>query len=161
MPTVRFAKPLTVTLVSAALLTLPLSGAALADAAKPQPTVTITTQDPAQPANVDLAWGKDTERRGALKVSVEPGRVRAGGTYEVTIVAKGVSSGRATVTSPEGKTYRVALHDGRDTLTLTAPAKAKPGQKTVTVKVGNKVATASFTVVDAKKPRDDRHHDGR
>ncbi|MDP4510747.1 hypothetical protein [Nonomuraea turcica] len=157
----RFAKPLTVTLVSAALLTLPFSGAALADTPKPQPTVTITTLDPAQPVNVYPAWDQDAKRRVAVKVSVEPGRVRAGDTYEVTIVAKGVSSGRATVTSPEGKTYRVALSGGRATLTLTAPAKSKPGKKTVTVKVGNKVATASFTVVDAKKPRDDRHHDGR
>ncbi|MGP3958154.1 hypothetical protein ACTWPT_19280 [Nonomuraea sp. 3N208] len=153
------------TLVSAALLALPLSGAALAETPKPQPaaTIAIGTLNPAQPGNVDLAWGKDTDakRRVAVKVSVEPGRVRAGSTYEVTIVAKGASSGRATVTSPEGKTYRVALSGGRATLTLTAPAKARPGEKTVTVKVGNKVATASFTVVDAKKPRDDRHHDGR
>ncbi|TMR20978.1 hypothetical protein ETD86_17140 [Nonomuraea turkmeniaca] len=149
------------TFVSAAMLALPFSGAALAETPKPQPTATITTQHPAQQTDVHPAWDKDGKRRVEVKVSVDPGRVRAGGTYEVTILAKGGSSGTATVTSPEDKTYRVALSGGRGTLTLTAPAKAKPGKKTVTVKVGNKVATASFTVADAKKQRDDRHHHGR
>ncbi|MGP3912878.1 hypothetical protein [Nonomuraea sp. 10N515B] len=42
------------------------------------------------------------------------------------------------------------------------PTKTKPATKTVPVKVGNKVATASFTVVDGKQnQRDDRRHDGR
>ncbi|MGI5285676.1 hypothetical protein ACQEVF_20390 [Nonomuraea polychroma] len=42
------------------------------------------------------------------------------------------------------------------------PAKTKPATKIVTVEVGNKVATASFTVVGGKQDqRDDRRHDGR
>ncbi|MFI7703082.1 hypothetical protein [Nonomuraea sp. NPDC049480] len=144
------------TLVSAALIALPFSGAALADTPKPRPTVTIEAP---QPTLVD-ATAKD--RRVPLTVEVNPRRVRAGASYEVTITAKGGRSGTALVTSPEGKTYRVALSDGRATKTLTVPAKTKPGSKTVSVKVGNKVATASFTVVGGKHDkRDDHRHDGR
>lgn len=169
----RFAKPVVVSLVSAALLALPLSGAALADAHKPQPTTTLETPRPAnstpQPvietpkaADVPAVVPQDRRKKTTLEVSVEPSHVRAGASYEVTIVAKGASSRTAMVTSPEGKTYRVALSGGRATKTLTLPANTKPGKKTVTVKVGNKVATESFTVVGGKRDqRDDRRHDGR
>jgi hypothetical protein len=168
---VRFSKPFAVTLASAALLTLPLSGAAFADA-RPQPTAAVqapqsaatvkapqpTHSNPAMPtvSQDQLAKGRDDARRFALKVSVDPERVRAGDSYDVTIAAKGLRSGTAVVTSPEGKSYRVALSDGKATKTLTVPSKAKPGSKTVTVKVGNRTATASFDVV---APRPQRHHD--
>ncbi|WP_188189365.1 hypothetical protein [Nonomuraea sp. SYSU D8015] len=163
----RFSKPLVVALTSAAMLALPLSGAALADVRKPQPTTAIETPKatPTYDAST-LAIAQELRdshsSKAGLKVSVEPSRVRAGASYEVTINAKGVSSRTATVISPEGKTYRVALSGGSATKTLTVPANAKPGAKTVTVKVGNKVATASFTVVGGKKQdeRDDHGHDG-
>ncbi|MFI6735947.1 hypothetical protein ACIBI9_23740 [Nonomuraea sp. NPDC050451] len=157
------------TLASAALLTLPLSGAAFADA-KPQPAATVkapqpTHSNPATPTvpQDQLAKGRDDARRFALKVSVDPDRVRAGDSYDVTIVAKGLRSGTAVVTSPEGKNYRVALSDGKATKTLTVPSKAKAGSKTVTVKVGNRTATASFDVVGPRPQRDERHrgHDGK
>ncbi|MGP3912886.1 hypothetical protein [Nonomuraea sp. 10N515B] len=167
----RFSKPLTVTLVSAAMLALPFSGAALADSRTPAPTMTITPQEPAmtitpaQPPHSDRAKTRDRwNKKNSLAVSVSPGRVRAGDSYTVTITAKGVSSGTATVTSPEGRTYRVALSGGQATKTLTLPAKTKPGSKTVSVKVGNKVATASFAVVGGKQQQRDDHgrgHDGR
>jgi hypothetical protein len=40
-------------------------------------------------------------------------------------------------------------------------AKAGDGAKTVTAGVGDKVATASFTVAGGKHEHRDRHHDGR
>ncbi|WP_431913860.1 hypothetical protein [Nonomuraea jabiensis] len=172
------------TLAGAALLTLPLSGAAFADA-RPQPAATAKAPQPAatvkapQPAATvkapqqahanpatptvpqdQLAKGRDDARGFELKVSVDADRVRAGDSYDVTIAAKGLRSGTAVVTSPEGKTYRVALSDGKATKTLTVPSKAKPGSKTVTVKVGNRTATASFDVV-APRPQRHHNHDGK
>ncbi|MFD0469320.1 hypothetical protein ACFQ0B_14140 [Nonomuraea thailandensis] len=42
------------------------------------------------------------------------------------------------------------------------PSKARAGSRTVSVKVGNRTATASFTVVAPRKQeRDERRHDGR
>ncbi|MEU6782386.1 hypothetical protein ABZ912_24575 [Nonomuraea angiospora] len=157
------------TLASAALLTLPLSGAAFADA-RPQPAATAKAPQPTHSNPVtptvpqdQLVKGRDDARRFALKVSVDPDRVRVGDSYDVTIAAKGLRSGTAVVTSPEGKTYRVTLSDGKATKTLTVPSKAKPGSKTVTVKVGNQTATASFDVVAPRPQRDERHrgHDGK
>ncbi|MFI7128981.1 hypothetical protein ACIBQ1_24985 [Nonomuraea sp. NPDC050153] len=157
------------TVASAALLALPLSGAAFADGARPQPAATAKAPQPAHsnPAaptvpQDQLAKGYDA-RKVALKVSVDPERVRAGDSYDVSIAAKGLRSGTATVTSPEGKSYRVALSGGKATKTLTVPATAKPGSKTVTVKVGNKTATATFDVVAPRPQRDERHrgHDGK
>ncbi|MEQ4715603.1 hypothetical protein [Nonomuraea sp. B19D2] len=162
----RFAKPFVVTLASAAVLALPLSGAALADARQPQPAATAeapqpTYSNPAVPQD-QLAMGRDAVRAASLKVSVDPGRVRAGGSYEVTIAAKGLHSRTAIVISPEGRRYRVALSGGSATKTLTVPPKARPGSETVTVKVGNKVATAAFEVVGARKhQRDDRRHEAK
>ncbi|GAA2213526.1 hypothetical protein GCM10009850_089890 [Nonomuraea monospora] len=173
----RFSKPLVVTLASVALLTAPLSGAALADSAKPQPAATAQAPQPGDRSTqlTDRKSGKQDVRKqddrnskaraeskkrksdvagiAASKVakvsaSVSPGRVRAGASYTVSIVASGGSS--ATVTSPEGKSYRVSLSGGRGSKTLSVPAGAKAGSKTVTVKVGNKVDTASFTVVRGK-----------
>jgi hypothetical protein len=169
---VRFSKPLTVTLASAALLTLPLSGAAFADGNKPQPAATVKVPQPTHsapakaeptrpvPAKTEDRHGQDTGRKDdkaiSLKVAVDPTRVRAGASYDVTITVRGATTGTATVTSPEGKSYRVALSGGGATKTLTAPAKTKTGDKTVSVKVGNKVATASFEVVSARKQRTSR-----
>ncbi|MGN9847180.1 hypothetical protein ACTMTI_54775 [Nonomuraea sp. H19] len=173
----RFAKPLTVALTAAALMALPLSGAAFAAAPAPESTASLATGKPTvlktpQPARSHPTETKivrekeidrkdDARKRVSLTVSVDPSHVRAGGSYGVTIVAKGVSSGTATITSPEGKSYRVALSGGRATKTLTVPSNAKSGNKTVTVKVGNKVATDSFTVVGGRDQRDDRRHDGK
>ncbi|MEV4292183.1 hypothetical protein AB0K40_42320 [Nonomuraea bangladeshensis] len=146
----RFSKPFTVTLAGAALLALPLSGTALADAPKPAATAPAPAKHEKQ----------DTElRRVSLSVAVDPARVRAGQTYGVTILVKGQTSGTATVTSPEGKSYRVGLSGGRATMRLTVPSRAKAGTQKVTVKIGGRTATASFTVV-APRPRedDDRRH---
>ncbi|MFC4118811.1 hypothetical protein [Nonomuraea zeae] len=158
----RFAKPLTVTLASAALVALPFAGSALADGARPQPTATVKAPQPTHsaPAKTQDRPGKDARHQEvSLKVAVNPSRVRAGSSYGVTIVVKGSSTGTATVTSPEGKSYRVSLSGGRATKTLSVPARAKAGSKTVSVKVGNKVATASFTVVAGKdRKHDDRRH---
>ncbi|MGW3349938.1 hypothetical protein ACWDA3_42135 [Nonomuraea rubra] len=156
----RFAKPFTVTLASAALLALPLAGSALADGARPRPAATAEAPHPAPAAQVR----KDDQHRDArrqassLKVSVDPSRVRAGSSYDVTILAKGLSSGTATVTSPEGRSYRVSLSGGRATKELTVPSEARAGSRTVTVKVGGKTATASFTVV---APQKQERHDRR
>ncbi|MEV0379367.1 hypothetical protein [Nonomuraea sp. NPDC050643] len=166
----RFAKPFTVTIASAALIALPFAGSALADGARPHPTPTATTTARApQPTHSTPAKSpakspaKGTERHEetrdsghrqqqvSLKVAVNPSRVRAGSSYGVTILVKGLSSGTATVTSPEGKTYRVGLSGGQATKTLTVPSKARPGSRTVTVKVGNKTATAAFTVTSGKR----------
>ncbi|GAA3545394.1 hypothetical protein GCM10022419_027040 [Nonomuraea rosea] len=171
----RFAKPFTVTLASAALVALPFAGSALADGARPQPSATVKAPQPTHsaPAKTQDRPGKETQRKDAqrkdtqhqqvsLKVSVNPSRVRAGSSYGVTIVVKGSSTGTATVTSPEGKSYRVSLSGGQATKTLSVPAKAKAGSKTVSVKVGNKTTTASFTVLAGKdRKHDDRGHAGR
>ncbi|AQZ68197.1 unnamed protein product [[Actinomadura] parvosata subsp. kistnae] len=163
----RFAKPFTVTLASAALIALPFAGSALADGARPQPAPTAKAPhaEPAQQVRKDDKH-KDARRQAiSLKVAVNPSRVRAGSSYGVTILVRGLSSGTAVVTSPEGKSYRVSLSDGRATKKLTVPSRTRAGSKTVTVKVGNKTATADFTVVAPKEPqrqdRDDRRHDGR
>lgn len=154
----RFSKPLTVTLAGAAFLALPLSGAALA-APAPQPSHAA----PAAPAPAGKQDARDRKDAGPrqvpLSVAVDPSRVRAGQTYGVTILVKGQTSGTATVTSPEGKSYRVSLSGGRATKELTVPSRAKAGTRKVTVKVGGRTATASFTVV-APRPRedDDRRH---
>ncbi|MEU6791030.1 hypothetical protein ABZ907_04980 [Nonomuraea wenchangensis] len=140
----RFFKPFTVTLAGAALLALPLSGTALADAPKPAATA------PAKHEKQDAG-----PRRVSLSVAVDPARVRAGQTYGVTILVKGLSSGTATVTSPEGKSYRVGLSGGRAAKTLTVPSRARAGTQKVTVKVGGRTATASFTVVAPQPRRDD------
>ncbi|WP_344887803.1 hypothetical protein [Nonomuraea antimicrobica] len=147
------------TVASAALVALPFAGSALADAPRVPQTVTaaaVTTTNTAAakaPAHSSSAKRKEAKSRQAasLKVTVDPGRVSAGSSYDVEIVAKGLSSGTATVTSPEGKTYRVALSDGQATKTLSVPSKTKTGSKTVSVKVGNKVATASFTVTAPRR----------
>ncbi|WP_433435608.1 hypothetical protein [Nonomuraea sp. CA-141351] len=148
------------TLASAAVLALPLSGAALADA-RPQPAATARAPQPAHSSPTvpqdQLFKGRDDARAASLKVSVDSDHVRAGASYDVTIAAKGLPSGTAIVTSPEGKNYRVSLSAGRATKTLTVPSKAKPGTETVTVKVGNKVATATFEVVGGRKPQRDDH----
>ncbi|MCK2213795.1 hypothetical protein MF672_008335 [Actinomadura sp. ATCC 31491] len=167
----RFSKPFTVTLAGAALLALPLSGAALADAPKPGATAEAPQPAHAAPAKQDDHGKKDDRdkkdvkqrrdpQRVSLTASVNPSRVRAGQSYGVTIVVKGLSSGTATVTSPEGKSYRVALSGGRATKTLTVPSRTTAGSRTVTVKVGNRTATADFTVVgpQPRKRDDDRRH---
>ncbi|MEW9549820.1 hypothetical protein [Nonomuraea sp. NPDC050783] len=165
----RFSKPFTVTLAGAALLALPLSGAALADAPEPAATAKALRPAHADPATrQDDRDRKDVERKEprhqkvSLSASVNPSRVRAGQSYGVTIVVKGLSTGTATVTSPEGKSYRVALSGGRATRKLTVPSRAKAGSRTVTVKAGGTTATASFTVVAPQpRERDDdrrRHH---
>lgn len=107
---------------------------------------------------------QETKRRNpvSLDVSVNPARVKQGASYGVTIVVKGASAGTAaTITSPEGKSYRVSLDQRKVTKTLTVPAHAKPGTKTVSVKVGNRVATATFTVVGSGAQRDDHRHEGK
>ncbi|MGW0802366.1 hypothetical protein [Nonomuraea sp. NPDC002799] len=168
----RFSKPLTVTLAGAALIVLPLSGAAFADDARPHPAATAKAPQPTHPAPAhakDAKDAKDVKHQAvkhqaakpiSLKVAVNQSRVRAGASYGVTIVVKGASSGQATVTSPEGKSYRVSLSGGRATKTLTVPSRTKSGSKTVSVKVGNKVATASFTVVGARKAQHDEPRHG-
>ncbi|GAA4915331.1 hypothetical protein HD597_010753 [Nonomuraea thailandensis] len=160
----RFAKPFTVTIAGAALLALPFTGSALADGARPQPAPTAKASHPAPAKQVRKDDKHQDTRRQAisLKVSVDPSRVRAGSSYDVTILARGLSSGTAVVTSPEGKSYRVSLSGGRATKELTVPSKARAGSRTVSVKVGNRTATASFTVVAPRKQeRDERRHDGR
>jgi hypothetical protein len=172
---VRFIKPLTVTAAATALLALPFAGGAFADTAKPQPTTTITpgprTTPPTAPVKTsrptptaDTLYVQETKRRDhtSLDVSVNPTRVKQGASYGVTIVVKGASAGSAaTITSPEGKSYRVSLDQRKVTKTLTVPAHAKPGTKTVSVKVGNRVATATFTVVSSGAHRDDHRHEGK
>ncbi|MFG1711350.1 hypothetical protein ACFLIM_50210 [Nonomuraea sp. M3C6] len=145
----RFSKPFAVTLASVAMIALPLSGAALADGARPKPAATAKAPQPkhSTPANTKDSHGKEV----SLSVSVNTDRVRAGDSYSVTIIARGVSSGTATVTSPEGKSYRVSLSGGRAAKTLTVPSKTKAGDKTVSVTVGSKVAEASFTVVSNRR----------
>jgi hypothetical protein len=164
---VRFAKPFTVTIAGAALIALPFAGSAAADGARPQPAPTAKTSHsaPAKQVRKDDKH-KDARRQAiSLKVAVNPSRVRAGSSYDVTILAKGISSGTAVVTSPEGRSYRVSLSGGRATKELTVPSKARAGSETVSVKVGDRTATASFTVVaprtSEKQERDDRRHDGR
>lgn len=158
----RFAKPFSVTIASAALVALPFAGSAFADAPKaPQPQPQPTHSSPAKPQKHQEPKRetnhKEIEHQTvSLKVSVSESRVRAGSTYGVTITAKGVSSGTATITSPEGKSYRVSLSHGRATKTLAVPSRTKAGTKQVTVKVANKTATASFTVLAAS-----RHHQSR
>ncbi|WP_433514627.1 hypothetical protein ACQP2T_02805 [Nonomuraea sp. CA-143628] len=203
MISVRFLKPLTVTLASAALVALPFAGGAFADSGQPQPAPTVTpgvkttqkvtpgvkttpTTKPTAPVKTGRPTATDEnarpkrptstaheretttstlylkERRTSLDVSVNPTRVKQGASYGVTIVVKGASAGKAaTITSPEGKSYRVSLDQRTVTKTLTVPAKAKLGAKTVTVKVGNRTATAQFTVVRGGDHRDDRRHEGK
>lgn len=172
---VRFSKPITVTVATAALIAVPLTGAALADAAKPQPAASAPQHaaTPAPHASASKPDDKRDDRRDdkdakavSLSVSVNPGRVRAGDSYGVTIILKGGRSGTATVTSPEGKSYRVALSGGRATKTLSVPSNARSGSKTVSVKAGGKTATASFTVVGGAKqpqpkPTQSKHDDKR
>jgi hypothetical protein len=162
---VRFAKPFTVTLASAALIALPFAGSALADNARPQPAATAKAPQPTHstPAKKQDQHGKENKRKDAkrfsLKVSVDKSRVRAGSSYAVTITAKGLTSGTALLTTPEGKTYRVPLSSGTATKNLTVPSRTRGGSKTVTVKLANKTATASFTVVTTKN--DTRRHESR
>jgi hypothetical protein len=145
----RFSKSFAVTLASAALIAVPLSGAALADSANPHHAVTVKTPHPTHSAPAKT--GAQHSKKISLSVSVNPGRVRAGASYDVTITATGVSAGTATVTSPEGKNYRVSLSDGEATKTLTVPSRTKTGDKTVSVEIGDKTATTSFTVVSNRK----------
>jgi outer membrane biosynthesis protein TonB len=200
--TLRFLKPITVTLAGAGLLALPFAGGAFADSSKPHPTPTVTqttqpktpkptsspktpkptsspktpkptsspkhsssptkvrTKEPApapRRTSTEASWVK---RATSLSVSVNPTRVKAGSSYGVTVVVKGGSSnGTATITSPEGKSYQVSLSQHRATKTLTVPSRTKSGAKTVKVKVGNRVATAQFTVVSGNQ-RDDHSHTG-
>ncbi|MFD1539253.1 hypothetical protein [Nonomuraea guangzhouensis] len=170
-------KPLTVTAAATALIALPFAGGAFADTAKPHPTTTVTpgpkttpTTLPTAPVKTarptptaDTLYVQETKRRDhtSLDVSVNPSRVKQGASYGVTIVVKGApAGGKATITSPEGKSYRVSLDQRKVTKTLTVPAHAKPGTKTVSVKVGNRVATATFTVV-GRAHRDDHRHEGK
>ncbi|MEU7855600.1 hypothetical protein [Nonomuraea sp. NPDC049141] len=183
MISVRFLKPLTVTAAATALIALPFGGGAFADTAKPgtakpHPTTTVTpgpkttpTTLPTAPVKTarptptaDTLYVQETKRRDhtSLDVSVNPSRVKQGASYGVTIVVKGApAGGTATITSPEGKSYRVSLDQRKVTKTLTVPAHAKPGTKTVSVKVGNRVATATFTVVSGGAHRDDHRHEGK
>lgn len=66
----RFSKPFAVPLVGAALLPLPLSGAAFADVAKPSHPVTVKTPRPTHsaPTKTDESHGKQL----SLSVSVNP-----------------------------------------------------------------------------------------
>ncbi|MFC5825137.1 hypothetical protein [Nonomuraea insulae] len=145
------------TIASAALVALPFAGSAFADAPKaPQPT----HSSPAKPQQHqepkrETKHQEPKHQTVSLKVSVSESRVRAGSTYGVTIVAKGVSSGTATITSPEGKNYRVSLSHGRATKELALSSRTRTGTKTVTVKVADKTAKASFTVLAASR------HQGR
>lgn len=187
----RFLKPLTVTAAATALIALPFAGGAFADTAKPHPTTTVTPGPKTTPTTLPTApvktgrptpkpgtktgherettststlYVQETKRRDhtSLDVSVNPSRVKQGASYGVTIVVKGASAGsQATITSPEGKSYRVSLDQRTVTKTLTVPAHAKPGTKTVSVKVGNKTATAEFTVVRGGAQRDDHRHEGK
>ncbi|MEV0353969.1 hypothetical protein AB0H88_50210 [Nonomuraea sp. NPDC050680] len=205
MISVRFLKPLTVTLASAALVALPFAGGAFADSGQPQPAPTVTpgvkttptvtpgvkttpTTKPTAPVKTGRPTATDENARpkrpvstaherettastlylkehrspASLDVSVNPTRVKQGASYGVTIVVRGASAGTAaTITSPEGKSYRVSLDQRTVTKTLTVPAKAKLGAKTVTVKVGNRTATAQFTVVRGGDHRDDHRHEGK
>lgn len=175
---VRFIKPLAVTAAATALIALPFAGGAFADTAKPQPTTTVTpgprttpTTLPTAPVKTgrpttkaDTLYVQETKRRDhtSIDVSVNPTRVKQGASYGVTIVVKGASAGSAaTITSPEGKSYRVSLDQRKVTKTLTVPAHAKPGTKTVSVKVGNRVTTATFTVVSSGGHRDDHRNEGK
>ncbi|MEV0620501.1 hypothetical protein AB0I81_44765 [Nonomuraea sp. NPDC050404] len=149
------------TIASAALIALPFAGSALADGARPHPTATAKAPQPAHsaPAKQDRHGKEDTYKHAkhkttSLKVAVSSSRVRAGSSYAVTITTKGLSSGTATLTTPEGRTYRVPLSSGRARKNLTVPSRTRAGTKTVTVKVAGKTATASFTVTAASK----RHH---
>jgi hypothetical protein len=186
---VRFLKPLTVTLASAALVALPFAGGAFADSGRPQPAPTVTpSTKPTAPVTTGRPTATDENTRPkhpastapkrettvstlaltqhrrplSLDVSVNPTHVKQGASYGVTIVVRGASAGKAaTITSPEGKSYRVSLDQRTVTKTLTVPAKAKLGAKTVTVKVGNRTATAQFTVVRGGDHRDDHRHEGK
>ncbi|MFD0469319.1 hypothetical protein ACFQ0B_14135 [Nonomuraea thailandensis] len=86
----RFAKPFTVTIAGAALLALPFTGSALADGARPQPAPTAKASHPAPAKQVRKDDKHQDTRRQAisLKVSVDPSRVRAGSSYDVTILAR-------------------------------------------------------------------------
>lgn len=158
----RFAKPFSVTIASAALVALPFAGSAFADAPKaPQPTHSSPAkpqkhQEPKRETKRETKHQEPRHQTVSLKVSVSESRVRAGSTYGVTIIAKGVSSGTATITSPEGKNYRVSLSHGRATKELALSPRTRTGTKTVTVKVADKTAKASFTALAAP-----RHHQGR
>ncbi|NUW46357.1 hypothetical protein [Nonomuraea rhodomycinica] len=149
----RFVKPFTVGVASAALLAVPFAGVSLAAAAGPEPERAVTVV------------GDD--HRVPVKAEVTPGEVAAGGAYKVTIFAKGVRPGAtATIRSPQGATYKVTLKDGRGSKTLTVPRTTKPGRYKVGVTVAGRVTTAEFTVTRddhdarARDTRDDRDGHG-
>ncbi|NUW33370.1 hypothetical protein HTZ77_18325 [Nonomuraea sp. SMC257] len=145
----RFVKPLTVGVAGAVLLAVPFAGVSLAATAEPapEPAVTVVGDDHRAPVH-----------QVSVKAEVTPGEVAAGDAYKVTIFAKGVRPGAtATVRSPQGVTYKVALNDGRATKTLTVPRATKPGRYKLGVTVAGRVTTAEFTVT-----RDERDgHDSR
>ncbi|SNS48334.1 hypothetical protein SAMN05216276_101076 [Streptosporangium subroseum] len=149
----RFAKPFTATVLGATLIALPFAGSALADSGHLQPIATVTKDAQPKPTAPSAI---------SLKVAVNPGQVRQGGSYTVSIVAKGAAAGAtATVKTPEGRSYQVTIRGRQASKTLTVPSNARPGSKTVTVTVGSKITTAEFTVTTAKNGKNGKKHDVR
>ncbi|MEV6865666.1 hypothetical protein AB0M44_32290 [Streptosporangium subroseum] len=127
------------------LIGVPFAGSALADSGyKPAP---IKHAAPAKPAKYNSSVT-------SLRASVSPGQVKQGGSYTVSIVARGAADGAtATVKSPQGRSYSVTVTGQQASKTLTVASNAELGDKTVTVTVGNKTVTAEFTVISTKKHR--------
>ncbi|GAA2885948.1 hypothetical protein GCM10010517_49600 [Streptosporangium fragile] len=151
----RFAKPLAVTVLGATLITVPFAGGAFADSGRPQAPAAVVKAEP-EPAkgSVDAGDRHETRRVVSLKVSVDPERVKQGGSYMVSIVARGAANGStATVKSPEGRSYRVVIKGQKASKALTVPVTARPGEQTVTVTVGGETATAEFTVIGKDKDK--------
>ncbi|SNT21017.1 hypothetical protein SAMN05216276_1028103 [Streptosporangium subroseum] len=144
----RFAKPLAATVLGMTLIGVPFAGSALADSGyKPAPTKHAAPAKPAKPAKYNSSVT-------SLRASVSPGEVKQGGSYTVSILARGAADGAtATVTSPQGRSYSVTVTGQKASKTLTVASDAELGDKTVTVTVGNKTATAEFTVISTKKHR--------
>jgi hypothetical protein len=146
----RFAKPLAATVLGMTLIGVPFASGALADSGhSPAPTIKHAT--PAKPSKPSKYT---TPNVSSLKASIDPGQVRPGGSYTVSILARGATDGATvTVTSPEGRSYPVTISGQQASKTLTVSSNAKPGDKTVTVTIGSKTATAEFTVISTRKHR--------
>ncbi|MGN9845908.1 hypothetical protein ACTMTI_48095 [Nonomuraea sp. H19] len=123
-----FAKPLAAGAIGATFLVAPFAGESLAAT-----TPAVYAEKPAQTAS-----------RVSIKASVTPRKVAAGQPYRVAGVEDGTT---ATVKSPQGTTYKVALENGKATKNLTVPRTTRPGSYRVGITIGGKTATAEFTVV--------------
>ncbi|WP_248962095.1 hypothetical protein [Sphaerisporangium perillae] len=91
--------------------------------------------------------------------SPRSGKVRQGDSYTVDIATKGVRNGTsATVEGIDGKSYTVAVHDGKARKTLKVSNRTKPGSYTVTATVGNHDDADDLIVVKGKNHNSDKKH---